>query len=109
MLQSRGQNQQWPTSGRIGYITPAVWGIRVNAAPKSVNAAPKCVNAALKCGNATANSGPLCCEGGTSTITWSMHWCLNGKKTNTDMHSMSNLRVRANRMPQPCIVKLWGK
>ena len=26
MLQSGGQNQQWPTSGQIGYITPAVWG-----------------------------------------------------------------------------------
>ena len=24
--QSGGQNQQWPTNGRIGYITPAVWG-----------------------------------------------------------------------------------
>ena len=26
-LQSRGQNHKWPTSGRIGYITPAVWGV----------------------------------------------------------------------------------
>ena len=26
MLQSGGQNQQWPTSGPGGYITPAVWG-----------------------------------------------------------------------------------
>ena len=25
-LQSGGQNQKWPTSGPIGYITPAVWG-----------------------------------------------------------------------------------
>ena len=25
-LQSGGQNQKWPTSGQIGYITPAVWG-----------------------------------------------------------------------------------
>ena len=25
-LQSRGQNQNWPINGRIGYITPAVWG-----------------------------------------------------------------------------------
>ena len=25
-LQSGGQNQKWPTSGRIGYITPALWG-----------------------------------------------------------------------------------
>ena len=26
MLQSQGQNQNWPTSGQIGYITLAVWG-----------------------------------------------------------------------------------
>ena len=26
-LQSGGQNQKWPTSGRIGYLTPAVSGI----------------------------------------------------------------------------------
>ena len=26
-LQSRGQNQKWPTSGRNGYLTPAVLGI----------------------------------------------------------------------------------
>ena len=26
-LQSRGQNQKWPTSGQIGYLTPAVSGI----------------------------------------------------------------------------------
>ena len=25
-LQSGGQNQKWPTSGQIGYLTPAVWG-----------------------------------------------------------------------------------
>ena len=25
-LQRRGQNEQWPTRGRIGYVTPAVWG-----------------------------------------------------------------------------------
>ena len=25
-LQSRGQNQKWPTSGQGGYITPAAWG-----------------------------------------------------------------------------------
>ena len=27
-LQSGGQNQKWPTSGQIGYLTPAVSGIR---------------------------------------------------------------------------------
>ena len=27
MLQSGGQNQKWSKSGRIGYITCAVWGI----------------------------------------------------------------------------------
>ena len=26
MLQSGGQNQKGPTNGKIGYITPAVWG-----------------------------------------------------------------------------------
>ena len=26
MLQSGGESQQWPTSGRIGYTTPAIWG-----------------------------------------------------------------------------------
>ena len=26
MLWSGGQNQKWPTSGRINYVTPAVWG-----------------------------------------------------------------------------------
>ena len=26
-LQSGGQNQNWPTSGQIGYLTSAVWGI----------------------------------------------------------------------------------
>ena len=26
-LHSRGQNQQWSTSGQIGYITLAVWGV----------------------------------------------------------------------------------
>ena len=26
-LQSRGQNQKWPTSGQGGYITPAAWGV----------------------------------------------------------------------------------
>ena len=26
-LQSGGQNQKWPTSGQIGYLTPAVSGI----------------------------------------------------------------------------------
>ena len=26
-LQSGGQNQKWPTRGRIGCITPAVWGV----------------------------------------------------------------------------------
>ena len=25
-LQSGGESKQWPTNGRIGYITPAVWG-----------------------------------------------------------------------------------
>ena len=25
-LQSRGQNQKWPTNGQGGYITPAAWG-----------------------------------------------------------------------------------
>ena len=24
MLHSRGQNQKWPTNGRIGYITPTI-------------------------------------------------------------------------------------
>ena len=27
MLYTTGQNQQWPTSGLAGYITPAVWGV----------------------------------------------------------------------------------
>ena len=27
MLESRGQNQRWPTSGVCGYITPAAWQI----------------------------------------------------------------------------------
>ena len=27
MLQSSGQSQQWPTSGRRGDITPAAWGV----------------------------------------------------------------------------------
>ena len=27
MLRSCGQYQGWPTSGRIGYITPAIWGV----------------------------------------------------------------------------------
>ena len=26
-LQSRGQNQKWPTSGQGGYITLAAWGV----------------------------------------------------------------------------------
>ena len=26
MLYNGGQYQQWPTNGRIGYITPAIWG-----------------------------------------------------------------------------------
>ena len=26
-VQSRGHHQKWPTSGRVGYTTPAVWGI----------------------------------------------------------------------------------
>ena len=26
-MQSGGQNQKWPTSGQIGYLTPAVSGI----------------------------------------------------------------------------------
>ena len=26
-LESRGHNQQWPTSGQIGHITPAAWGV----------------------------------------------------------------------------------
>ena len=26
-LHSRGQNQQWPASGQIGYITRARWGV----------------------------------------------------------------------------------
>ena len=26
-LQSRGQNQKWPTSGRIGYVIDAVWEV----------------------------------------------------------------------------------
>ena len=26
MLHSRGRNQKWPTSGQIGYITPAAYG-----------------------------------------------------------------------------------
>ena len=26
-LQSVEQNQKWPTCGRIGYITPAIWGV----------------------------------------------------------------------------------
>ena len=27
MLGSLGHSQKWPTSGRIGYVTPAVWGV----------------------------------------------------------------------------------
>ena len=27
MLHSGGQYQQWPTSGRIGYITPTIWAV----------------------------------------------------------------------------------
>ena len=27
MLQTGAQNQEWPTSGPGGYITPAVWGV----------------------------------------------------------------------------------
>ena len=30
-LQSGGQNQKWPTSGQIGYLTPAISGIRTAA------------------------------------------------------------------------------
>ena len=26
-LQSGGQNQKWPTSEQVGYITPAAWGV----------------------------------------------------------------------------------
>ena len=26
-FKSGGQNQQWPTSGQGGYITPAAWGV----------------------------------------------------------------------------------
>ena len=26
-LQFGGQNQKWPTRGRIGYITPAIYGV----------------------------------------------------------------------------------
>ena len=26
-FQSKGQNQKWCTCGRMGYITPAVWGV----------------------------------------------------------------------------------
>ena len=32
MLQTREQNQKWPTSGQIGYVTPTVWGAPI--APK---------------------------------------------------------------------------
>ena len=28
-LQSRGQNQKWPTCGQGGYITPAAWGVPI--------------------------------------------------------------------------------
>ena len=28
-LQSRGQNQKWPTSGQCGYITRAAWGVPI--------------------------------------------------------------------------------
>ena len=27
MLHSGGHNQHWPTSGRIGYINPALWEV----------------------------------------------------------------------------------
>ena len=34
-LQSGGQNQKWPTSGRNGYLTPAVSGIPTAAEPRA--------------------------------------------------------------------------
>ena len=34
-LQSGGQNQKWPTSGQIGYLTPAVSGSRLTAKKKN--------------------------------------------------------------------------
>ena len=36
MLQSRRQNQKCPTSGRGGYITPAIWGVP-NASGRGTN------------------------------------------------------------------------
>ena len=34
-LQSGGQNQKWPTSGRIGYLTYATWGV-LNVAHRGI-------------------------------------------------------------------------
>ena len=25
-LHSGGQNEEWPTTGQVGYLTPALWG-----------------------------------------------------------------------------------
>ena len=40
-LQSGGQNQKWPTNGRFGYITIAVWGLQHFRAGDKIRSGPQ--------------------------------------------------------------------
>ena len=72
-LESTGQNQQWPANGRIGYITPAVWG-----APQRFKAGDKIRSGPQVDGLATlplpCGGSPNASERGTKSA-----WPTNGR------------------------------
>ena len=61
-LQSGGQNQKWPTSGQIGYLTPAVSGIPTAAEPGAKSEVPH--KWAKWLPHPCRNGDPHCCRAG---------------------------------------------
>ena len=78
-LQSGGQNQKWPTSGQIGYLTPAVSGSR------------------------TASERGAKSEVAHLWANWLPHPCRIGSRTASERGAKSEVAHKwANWLPHPC-------
>ena len=106
-LQSGGQNQKWPTSGQIGYLTPAVSGIPTAAergaksevAHKWANWLPHpCrIGAPHRCrGGGKIRSGPQVGKLATSPLPYRGSPSLQSGGQNQNCHKW------ANWLPHPC-------
>ena len=91
-LQSGGQNQKWPTSGQIGYLTPAVLGM-----------APPLRSSPLPYGSPPLQSGGQNQKWPTSGQIGYLTPAVSGSPTASEMGAKSEVAHKwANWLPHPC-------